>query len=147
MTKTLSRVAMIFAFAYLIALVLIVFWPTPVDQPASELLTKVIAWMHAHGVPGFLGYSQIEFSANIVLFVPMGFIVSVWTRKAWLGLLVGAFASCLIELSQALFLQARFASGLDILANSLGAGIGALVYVAAHVLHGRRVRNKAQIRA
>ena len=129
---TLHRLALALMAAYLIAVALIVFWPTPVDRPAAGTLDQLIAWMHLNGVPKSLGYSQIEFSANIVLFIPMGFIASVWMKNAWVGLVVGALASSFIELSQALFLAARFASGLDVLANTLGAGLGAVVYFAVH---------------
>ena len=137
MAKILHRISLALAGAYLVALVLIVFWPTPVDKPAAGTLHHFIAWMHLHGVPGFIGYNQIEFSANIVLFVPMGFIASVWSKNAWVGLVTGALASCLIELSQAWFLPARFASGLDVLSNTMGAGIGAAIYWAIHVWHAR----------
>ena len=87
--------------------------------------------MHRHGVPKAIGYAQIEFSANIALFIPMGIIASVWTQRAWAGLLVGAGASLLIELAQSLFLTARYSSVLDVVANSLGAGIGAVAYYIA----------------
>ena len=87
--------------------------------------------MHRRGVPKGIGYAQIEFSANIALFIPMGIIASVWTQRAWAGLLVGAGASLLIELAQSLFLTARYSSVLDVVANSLGAGIGAVAYYIA----------------
>lgn len=118
--------------AYLVALALIVFWPTPVDKPAAGSLQLVIDWLHGHGMPTFIDYAQIEFSSNILLFVPMGIIAAVWTRKAWFGLGIGFLTSCVIELGQALFLAARFPSGLDVLANALGAGIGAGIYYVAH---------------
>ncbi len=123
---------------YLVALVLIVFWPTPVDRPAANDLNNFIAWMHRHGVPTFIGYGKIEFSANIVMFIPMGIIASVWTKRAWAGLLVGFAASVCIELGQALFLAERFASVIDVLANTLGAGIGATLYFVGHRHHQNR---------
>ena len=118
--------------AYVVALMLIVFWPTPVDRPAAGILDQFITWMHRHGSPTAIGYAQIEFSANVALFVPMGIIASVWTQRAWAGLLVGAGSSVLIELGQALFLAARYATVLDVVANTLGAGIGAVVFHLAH---------------
>lgn len=118
--------------AYLLALAFIVFWPVPVDKPAAGTLTKLIAWLHRHGMPEFIDYAQIEFSSNILLFVPMGIIAAVWTKNAWLGLWIGFLSSCIIETGQALFLAARFPSALDLLANTLGAGIGAAIYALAH---------------
>lgn len=130
--QTLHRIALGLMAAYLVALSLIVFWPTPVDRPAAGTIRQIVSWLHDHGMPAFIGYSQIEFSANILLFVPMGIIAAVWTKRAWLGLGIGILTSCIIELSQSLFLAARFPSALDILANTLGAGIGAGVYFFSH---------------
>lgn len=111
--------------AYLVALALIVFWPTPVDKPAAGILHQMISWLHVHGMPKFIGYAQIEFFSNILLFVPMGVIAAVRMKNVWLGVGIGFLASCIIELSQALFLAARFPSALDVLANTLGAAVGA----------------------
>lgn len=133
--QTLHRIAVGLMAAYLVALALIVFWPTPVDKPAAGSLRQMISWFHLHGMPAFIGYAQIEFSANILLFVPMGIIAAEWTKNAWLGLGVGLLTSSIIELSQSLFLAARFPSALDILANTLGAGIGAVVYYFSHKRH------------
>ncbi|POH74913.1 VanZ family protein [Arthrobacter glacialis] len=130
--QALHRLAVSLMAAYLVALSLIVFWPTPVDQPAAGVLHQVIDWLHRHGMPAFIDYAQIEFSANVLLFVPMGIIASVWTKKAWLGLGIGFVTSCTIELGQSLFLAARFPSVLDVLANTLGAGVGAAIYTLAH---------------
>ncbi|MFQ4150482.1 VanZ family protein [Arthrobacter sp. LAPM80] len=137
--QTLHRLSLCLMAAYLVALALIVFWPTPVDRPAAGILNHFIAWMHHHGVPKFLGYNTIEFSANIIMFVPMGIIASVWTKRAWAGVLVGFAASVLIETCQGLFLAQRYASALDVLANTLGAVVGAVVYLLAHERHRRRI--------
>ena len=88
--QTLHRISLCFVGAYLVALVLIVFWPTPVDRPAAGTLHSLIVWIHSHGVPTFIGYNTIEFTANIVMFVPMGIIASGWIKKAWLGAALGA---------------------------------------------------------
>ncbi len=106
----------------------IVFWPTPVDRPAAGSLKSTLEWLHLHGLPKAIGYNQVEFSANVAMFVPMGIIAAAYFKKMLLGTLTGALVSCLIELSQALFLPDRFASGLDIVANTLGAAIGAAAY-------------------
>lgn len=140
--QSLHRIAVGVIAAYLMALALIVFWPVPVDKPAAGTLTKLIAWLHRHGMPEFIDYAQIEFSSNILLFVPMGIIAALSTRNAWWGLGIGFLTSCTIELGQALFLAARFPSTLDVLANTLGASIGAAIYARAH----RRSMAKAALR-
>lgn len=140
--QTLHRISLCFVGGYLVALVLIVFWPTPVDRPAAGTLHSLIVWIHSHGVPTFIGYNTIEFTANIVMFVPMGIIATGWTKRAWLGAVLGAAISCLIELGQLIFLADRFASVLDIVANTAGACIGAMTY---HLAHTKHVSRKEQV--
>lgn len=128
MTKPLHRIALAVAAAYLLAVALVVFWPTPVDRQGAGALHEALSWLHGHGMPKFINYNAVEFSANIVMFVPMGFFASSYFKNARVGIVVGALASCLIELAQALLLPERFATGLDVLANTIGAGLGALLY-------------------
>nr|WP_256128143.1 VanZ family protein [Arthrobacter sp. SDTb3-6] len=133
------RIAVALAAAYVLALALILFWPTPVDRPVDGTLNEVIRWAHRHGVPRAIGYHQVEFTSNIALFVPMGYLASVWWRNSWVGLLTGCLISCCVELSQTLFLPHRVGSGLDVLANTTGAGVGAvIVYIAERRLRSRR---------
>ncbi|MCU6479919.1 VanZ family protein [Arthrobacter sp. A2-55] len=132
MIKPLHHVALTAAAVYLVGVALVVFWPTPVDRPASGDLHLVINWMHAHGLPMFIGYNQVEFTANIAMFVPMGLIASTWFKNGWVSLAISSLASCFIEFSQYLFLPHRFASGMDVLANTTGAAIGAAVYFVDH---------------
>lgn len=113
---------------YLLALFAIVLWPTPVDASARGTLDSVLTWLHAMGVPSFVGYDVVEFAANILLFIPLGLLLSFVLRRFWWAVTACVLATCVIELSQGLFLPQRLASGYDILANSLGAVVGALVW-------------------
>ena len=140
MTKPHLRFTVIVAVAYLLVLAMIAFWPTPVDRPVSGSLGSVIAWLHAHGMPSFIGYNKIEFSANILLFTPFGYIAAAWTGKWWHALSAGLAASCIIELGQALILPNRVASLLDILANTMGAVLGALILALVNAMHRRHQR-------
>lgn len=119
--------------AYLVVLALIAFWPTPVDRDAQDLLLRAVGWLHAHGAPVWVRYSTIEFGANIVLFVPVGLFVVILAgpRRWWLGVFVGFATSCVIELGQLVFLPARFASAYDLIANTTGSFIGAIIAVIA----------------
>ncbi|MFC8522006.1 VanZ family protein [Pseudarthrobacter sp. NPDC057230] len=113
----------------LIPLALIAFWPSPVDQPVSGQLTAALHFLHRHGVPGWFNYKFLEAAANVVLFVPLGFVGRLaFPNKRWWQ--IGAFGllvSGCIELGQLMFLHERFASSSDIVTNTLGAVIGALV--------------------
>ena len=72
--------------------------------------------------------------ANILLFIPLGFSYRL-TANGRGAFLLGAVVSLGIELLQ-LFLPARTPSVVDILANTLGAGLGALI----HDLLSARIR-------
>ncbi|RPJ23051.1 MAG: VanZ family protein [Chloroflexi bacterium] len=64
--------------------------------------------------------------ANILLFLPVGFLYRL-TMKRGGAFLFGAGISLSIETAQ-LFIPARTSSVVDILANALGAGLGALIH-------------------
>lgn len=125
-------------------MIAIALWPVPVDSSARPTLDTVLGWLHAHGVPEFIGYNFVEFTANIAFFVPLGLLLSIWLRRFWLSCVLGALASCLIEASQYLFLPNRFATVSDIVANSLGAFIGAVLWlVILRLNHKRQTHNLA----
>jgi len=125
----MHKVTLWLTFAYLIVLALIAFWPTPVDAGAHDTISSLINWLHAHGAPAWVRYRVIEFGANIALFVPVGLFVVILAgaRRWWLGILVGFTASCTIEFGQYLFLPARFATINDVIANTTGSVIGAII--------------------
>ena len=115
--------------AMLIPLTLIAFWPSPVDRPVSGQLTAVLKLLHRNGVPGWFNYKFVEAFANSVLFMPVGFVSALaFPAKHWWQ--IGAFGlliSGCIELGQLLFLHDRVASPSDIVTNTSGAVIGALL--------------------
>ncbi|WP_458116744.1 VanZ family protein [Arthrobacter sp. D2-10] len=111
---------------YLLALSLIAFWPSPVDEGASGLIGRVLRVLHRLGIPGWFDYSLIESVANVLLFIPFGMLVAAYLplRRTWVALPVCILASMCIELGQELFRPERFATPQDVLANALGAAIG-----------------------
>ncbi len=115
--------------AMAVPLTLIAFWPSPVDKPLSGQLAAVLIFLHRHGVPFWFDYKFVEAAANVVLFMPFGFVAALaFPSKRWWQ--IGAFGllvSGCIELGQLLFLQDRFASPSDIATNTSGAVIGALL--------------------
>lgn len=127
------RLWQLILIAMLIPLALIAFWPTPVDKPMQGLLADTLMFLHSHGVPRWLNYGFIEAAANIALFVPLGTVCALafpkfhWWRIGGVGFLF----SMGIELGQLLFLSGRFASPLDVIANTAGAVIGAFFAKAA----------------
>ncbi|MEV8131324.1 VanZ family protein [Pseudarthrobacter oxydans] len=119
--------------AMLVPLAFIAFWPSPVDQPVQGQLAAVLKFLHRHGIPTWFNYRFVEASANVALFVPVGLVSSLafpswaWWKTGVFGFLI----SCCMELGQLLFLHDRFPSPLDLVTNTSGAVIGALLAVAA----------------
>jgi len=74
----------------------------------------------------WFGQGWIEFVANILLFLPLGALLTVMWAKPWWSLLVAVALSVAAELVQ-LLLPARFPSLRDIVANAVGAAIGVLI--------------------
>ena len=93
--------------AYLVALTLIAFWPSPVDAgagPLIRLITRVVP---------MLTYARLDFGANILLFVPIAIVLTL-----------------AIESVQGVLLDRRTPSELDMVANTAGACIGLLAVAA-----------------
>jgi glycopeptide antibiotics resistance protein len=91
-------------------------WQTPLDQGYEESIDRVLGVLHRNGIPEWFGYSKLEFTANIAMFVPIGFLVALllpW-RAWWLVFLLVPAFSVGIELLQ------------GVVANSLGGVAGAI---------------------
>lgn len=117
--------------AYGAIVLLATMWPTPLDQGFESSITKLLDVLHRNGVPEWFGYHKLEFSANVGMFIPLGFLVSMLlpVRVWWLALIICPGISVGIELTQAYALSARFATISDVISNSIGALIGALLAV------------------
>jgi glycopeptide antibiotics resistance protein len=111
-------------------------WPTPIDRGYESTITKLLDILHKYGIPGWFGYHKLEFSANIVMFIPLGFLVTMLLSQRfwWLALVICPSMSIGIEVTQALFLSARFATVSDVVSNSIGAVIGILVAISLRAL-------------
>lgn len=145
----LRRVTLGATVAYFVALVAIAFWPVRVDQNAGDLLYDLFTWLYLHDAPRWLDYHFLEFSANVVLFIPVGLFIVILAGAGrwWLGILAGLVASCAIEGAQLMFLPSRFATVDDVVANTVGAAIGTLLAaVTLAIAHARERRARARAR-
>lgn len=113
----------------LIALALVGFWPSPVDQTLQGQIDRILQFLHRQGPGTWFDYTLVEASANVVLFIPLGFVAALAFREKpwWRISVLGLFTSGCIELGQLLFLHNRFASPSDLVANTVGASVGALL--------------------
>ncbi|HIY66210.1 MAG TPA: VanZ family protein, partial [Candidatus Agrococcus pullicola] len=90
---------------------------------------RVLSVLHRIGVPERFGYMELEFAANIGMFIPLGFLLGLalpgWGW--WLALILLPAYSIGIEWFQSEFLGDRVGDVRDIISNSLGAWIGTLI--------------------
>ncbi len=123
------RVAGILTAAYLVFVLCVTLYPTPVDRGLDSYLDAVLRRLHAHGVPSFVDYDFVEFTSNIAFFVPLGFLAAFFLpyRRWWIAVAGAAVLSSLVETTQGLFLPGRFADVTDVIGNTSGALIGALL--------------------
>ncbi len=130
---------LVVAAAYVIALALVGMWPHTIDENLDVTAFPPVRWMTAaFSLTVAQGYDVVQFVANVMLFVPLGVLALRLRRSTGLfhATVAGAAVSGLIELLQHWLRPERFASLLDIVANTLGASLGA----GAVLLWSRRSR-------
>ena len=104
---------------------------------AAGFVNGVLAWFHERGLLVGVGYLDIEFLANVGMFVPLG-VLALLLKRAWWVLLTGPAFSVFIETFQALFLPGRYPELRDVLSNSIGFLLGAAVVLVVHRSRRRR---------
>jgi glycopeptide antibiotics resistance protein len=130
------RFVAVLTVLYVAFILLVTLWPTTVDQGMSPLIDRILAKLWSKGVPTFVNYHFIEFSANILFFVPIGFLLGLLLPHRWslLAIVGGALLSSAVETAQGLFLPGRVSSIEDVVANTLGSIVGCLIAVAMRML-------------
>lgn len=115
---------------YLVAVGLIVWSPAPDAGRFTGIVAVAARWLEAIGLPFEPSYIVLEFTANIALFVPFGMLaMTAFRMRVWSTTAAGLATSLLIEGVQ-LFLPTRYSTVSDLIANTAGALIGALVVAA-----------------
>ncbi|MFD1720852.1 VanZ family protein [Amnibacterium endophyticum] len=130
------RFVTVLALMYVGVVLLVTLWPTTVDRGLDPYIERFLQELHERGVPRFIDYGFVEFAANIVFFVPVGFLGGLLLplRFSWLAVIAGGLFSAAIETTQLLLLPGRVASLADVVANTSGALIGFLVALAVRLL-------------
>jgi len=138
--NTRARVLTLALVAYTAFVLLVTLTPRmPGTGSVAILVNSVLAYLHERG--WFLGteYLDVEFLANIGMFVPLGVLAALLLRgrARWALLLIGTAFSAFIETYQALFLPGRYPELRDIVSNSLGflLGAGVVLLLRAHRSH------------
>lgn len=116
--------------------------PTPLDRGYESAIDELLGALHRHGLPTWFGYRKLEFAANVLMFLPLGFLIALVLprRLMWLAPFVVPAISTSVEWAQWAFFSERTPSGLDVLANTLGGVVGAAAAWALRALVQRRDR-------
>lgn len=133
--------------AWLVVLVVTLLAPSAAGP--SWLVETTAVTLDRFGVPEALtDPSRVEFVLNVLAFVPLSLLGSaVWPMSTWRDwTAVGFAASFFVEVVQAIALDGRSATHSDVVANTLGASVGAilaLTFVAR--LRGARSERRADL--
>lgn len=118
---------------------LVTLWPTHFLLRAKPRVTRGIEWLHARDLFDWLTWTRLEVLANVGMFVPVALLVTfvLGARRWWVTVAACTALSVAVELVQA-FMPGRIAAALDVIANGLGALLGALLAVTIEALVRRR---------
>lgn len=127
--RTGAVVARVLLVGYLLFVGFTVWLPAPVSARVTGLVRTLARWVADAGIASYHpNVIVLEFLANVALFAPIGLLlVLAWPRlRLWRAVLVGALMSVLIETVQG-FMPSRFPTISDVVANTLGTLIGAVI--------------------
>lgn len=126
---------------FVLVVAIIVFWPGPPDPGGQSGLELFLRDQHRSGLPGWIDFNLVQNLANVVMFLPIGFLGALAAgRRHYLVVVLAGVGSGLIELTQLLLLPGRVASLEDVGANTAGALLGLLL--AVPTLRRRRKRRQ-----
>jgi glycopeptide antibiotics resistance protein len=124
---------------------------TPQSYAAERIaiIYRVLDALHQRGYVLFIDNQEMEFLANIALFVPVGMflLLLVGTRLWWIALTASFAMTAFIEAAQR-GIPGRVPAEQDVLANGLGAvigALGALVLTLPAAMRRRRRRQAAAV--
>ena len=123
------------AMVYAAFLAVVLFWPVHVDGPGGfvrpDMMLDLLARLR---FPQWARYLLVESASNVVLFVPLGALWAAWAPERRVGRVLtatalGAAVSLGAETVQQLLLPDRTFDLRDVVANTLGAALGAITVV------------------
>ena len=104
--------------------------PQQLDIGPETPIGRMLEFFASHRVTEWLTYERVEKLANVAMFVPFGFLLALHCgrRRWWIGWVTGIVFTCVIEGAQATLLSpTRFGTISDLVTNTIGAGIGAVL--------------------
>lgn len=126
----LRMVALALLGATVVVAGVIVFSPGPPAPTGQSALRRWAVVWRLSGLQPALSYGTVEWAANVLMFLPIGFFAAAAAEPRYRARLVplAAAGSTLIETAQ-LFLPGRVSSVSDVIANTLGTLLGLLLLV------------------
>ncbi len=122
-------VARVLLVGYLLFVGFTVWLPAAISAKVTGLVGIIASWVADAGIASYARSAFVlEILANVALFVPIGLLLALaWPRlRVWQTVLVGALMSVLIETVQGV-MPSRFPTLSDVIANTTGTLIGALI--------------------
>lgn len=131
----LRRLGVIGLLIGLPVVLVLTLWPTQLVMRAKPEVVRGLQWFHEREMLEWLYWTRLELLANVAMLVPVALLLTflLGRRRWWLAVALCAGASLGVEALQS-FMPGRVASVPDIVANSLGACLGALLAVAVEVI-------------
>lgn len=137
--------------AYLVPLAVLVLSIRLTDIGLPQVADTLVLWATDLGVVPGLRFGHVEAAANVLVFIPIGLLLSgvcgrSGTGRRGAGLpdgavwLIATLMSASIELTQMFLLTERSATVRDLICNSTGALAGVLIYRIVHVARLRATR-------
>ncbi|KZX20501.1 VanZ family protein [Rathayibacter tanaceti] len=113
-----------------IALITLTPAPYPPGEPNS-VIRGIIAFLGSTPLTGWFDFDVAEFTANVLLFVPLGALLAAQLppRRRLLGAVIGLGVSAVVETSQLLWLPTRVSDVQDLVSNGSGSLLGALLTI------------------
>jgi glycopeptide antibiotics resistance protein len=121
----LTAGALLLIYVLFLAAVLMEYHPTV----AIDVVARFGLWLQSKGAPAVLtAPGRVEFLLNTAMFAPVAFLAAVaFPRHPWANWVVYGFVlSGAVELLQGVYLPPRSAQFVDVVANTLGALLGAV---------------------
>lgn len=120
-------------------------WPTHFLLRAKPRVVRGIEWLQARDLADWLSWTRLEVLANVAMFVPLALLLVfvLGARRWWFAVALCVALSLGVEVVQH-FLPGRVASVRDIVANGIGALLGALLAVAIEAVV-RSVRRRSAL--
>ena len=138
---------------YLAGVAWITLGPQPLDHSQAEWVLRVCDFLRLHlesrlpHVAALITYMNVEFAANVVMFVPVGvfFVVLFGRRLWWLSLVICLGMTGFIESIQHV-IPGRVSDVRDLISNSLGGLIGVIIGLIFEMLAWRRELQRERIK-